>query len=176
MNTESTTHRRRRNTGRRYRNNNRSDYSRGKGKPYNKKKTGFSLLGFLKSLFGIKSKPAPAVKFEREERPKREAGVSGEQTSSSSRIQAMLETEPDVTTPKLYVGNLPYETSESDLFDMFAQVGSVKNVEIVRDRQSNSKGFGFVEMQTLETAKAAAEKLHRSEFMGRELVVSGAKV
>ena len=83
----------------------------------------------------------------------------------------------EITTPKLYVGNLAYEAAESDLFDLFSKVGAVKNVEVAMDRRSNrSKGFGFVEMETLETAKAAAEKLNRTDFMGRQIVVSGAKL
>ena len=78
-------------------------------------------------------------------------------------------------TPRLYVGNLSYDTSESDLFDFFSQVGAIHNVEIIRDRNSNSKGFGFVEMQSMDTAKAAAEKFNGTEFMGRCIVVNGAK-
>ena len=83
----------------------------------------------------------------------------------------------EIVSPKLYVGNLAYEAGESDLFDLFSKVGAVKNVEIAMDRHANrSKGFGFVEMETLETAKDAAEKLNRTDFMGRQIVVSGAKV
>ena len=83
----------------------------------------------------------------------------------------------EITTPKLYVGNLAYEAVESDLFDLFSKVGAVKNVEVAMDRRTNrSKGFGFVEMETIETAKAAAEKLNRTDFMGRQIVVSGAKL
>jgi len=67
--------------------------------------------------------------------------------------------------------------SLSDLFDLFSKVGAVKNVEIAMDRHANrSKGFGFVEMETLETAKEAAAKLNRTDFLGRQIVVSGAKV
>jgi RNA recognition motif-containing protein len=83
----------------------------------------------------------------------------------------------EIVSPKLYVGNLAYEAAESDLFDLFSKVGAVKNVEIAMDRHANrSKGFGFVEMETLETAKEAAAKLNRTDFMGRQIVVSGAKV
>ena len=83
----------------------------------------------------------------------------------------------EIVSPKLYVGNLAYEAAESDLFDLFSKVGAVKNVEIAMDRHANrSKGFGFVEMETLETAKDAAAKLNRTDFMGRQIVVSGAKV
>ncbi|NJK92880.1 MAG: RNA-binding protein [Blastochloris sp.] len=76
---------------------------------------------------------------------------------------------------KLYIGNLSYETSESDLFDLFSKVGSVVNSEVVRDGQSRSKGFGFVEMAELDKAKEAAEKYHRTDFMGRQIVVAGAR-
>jgi RNA recognition motif-containing protein len=83
----------------------------------------------------------------------------------------------EIVSPKLYVGNLSYEAAESDLYDLFAKVGSVKNVEIAMDRRANrSKGFGFVEMETLETAKEAAAKLNRTDFLGRQIVVSGAKL
>lgn len=83
----------------------------------------------------------------------------------------------EIVSPKLYVGNLSYEAAESDLFDLFSKVGEVKNVEIAMDRHANrSKGFGFVEMQSLETAKEAAAKLNRTDFMGRQIVVSGAKL
>jgi RNA recognition motif-containing protein len=83
----------------------------------------------------------------------------------------------EILSPKLYVGNLAYEASESDLFDLFSKVGAVKNVEIAMDLHANrSKGFGFVEMEELETAKEASAKLNRTDFMGRQIVVSGAKV
>jgi hypothetical protein len=86
-------------------------------------------------------------------------------------------TPQEITTPKLYVGNLSYDAVESDLFDLFSKVGHVKNVEVAMDRHANrSKGFGFVEMESLETAKEAAEKLNRTDFMGRQIVVSGAKL
>jgi len=86
-------------------------------------------------------------------------------------------TPQEIVSPKLYVGNLAYEAAESDLFDLFSKVGHVKNVEIAMDRHANrSKGFGFVEMETLETAKEAAAKLNRTDFMSRQIVVSGAKL
>ena len=86
-------------------------------------------------------------------------------------------TPQEIVSPKLYVGNLSYDAAESDLFDLFSKVGAVKNVEVAMDRHSNrSKGFGFVEMESLDTAKEAAAKLNRTDFMGRQIVVSGAKV
>jgi RNA recognition motif-containing protein len=86
-------------------------------------------------------------------------------------------TPQEITTPKLYVGNLSYDAAESDLFDLFSKVGEVKIVEVAKDRHSGrSKGFGFVEMAALETAKEAADKFNRTDFMGRQIVVSGAKL
>jgi hypothetical protein len=82
----------------------------------------------------------------------------------------------EVTSPKLYVGNLSFEATESDLFELFSGVGSVKNAEIVTHKYNEkSKGFGFVLMQTVEEAKRAVTELHDKEFLGRKLVVSGAK-
>ncbi len=124
---------------------------------------------------------------ERTERPDRaergertERGPRPERTERADRPARSERPEPEpqeITTPKLYVGNLAYEAGESDLFDLFSKVGHVKNVEIAMDRRANrSKGFGFVEMEVLETAKEAAEKLNRIDFMGRQIVVSGAKM
>ncbi len=115
---------------------------------------------------GGSSRPDFKDKEPRAERPRRE------ERTPKAEIPPQ-----EITSPKLYVGNLAYEAAERDLFDLFSKVGLVKNVEIAMDRHSNrSKGFGFVEMGTLETAKEAAEKLNRTDFMGRQIVVSGAKV
>jgi RNA recognition motif-containing protein len=103
---------------------------------------------------------------ERTERPRRE-----------DRPPKAESTPQEIVSPKLYVGNLAYEAAESDLHDLFSKVGLVKNVEVAMDRHSGrSKGFGFVEMESLDTAKEAAAKLNRTDFMSRQIVVSGAKV
>ena len=82
----------------------------------------------------------------------------------------------EVTTPKLYVGNLSFDATESDLFDLFRGVGMVQNAEVVCHRDSQlSKGFAFVMMGSTEEALRAVEVLHDKDFMGRKLVVSGAK-
>jgi RNA recognition motif-containing protein len=82
----------------------------------------------------------------------------------------------EVTSPKLYVGNLSFDATESDLFELFKGVGSVASSEIVSHKQTEkSKGFGFVTMASIEEAKRAVDVLHDKEFMGRKLVVSGAK-
>jgi len=82
----------------------------------------------------------------------------------------------EVTSPKVYVGNLSFDAGESDLSELFAGVGSVQNAEIVSHRDTQkSKGFGFVTMANVDEAKRAVTELHDKEFMGRRLVVSGAK-
>ena len=82
----------------------------------------------------------------------------------------------EVTSAKLYVGNLSFEATESDLFELFSGVGSVRNAEIVTHKYNEkSKGFGFVMMATVEEAQRAVAELHDKEFLGRKLVVSGAK-
>jgi hypothetical protein len=82
----------------------------------------------------------------------------------------------EVTSPRLYVGNLSFDATESDLFELFNGVGHVQNAEVVSYRHNQrSKGFAFVQMQTVEEAKRAVQELHDKEFLGRRLVVSGAK-
>jgi RNA recognition motif-containing protein len=82
----------------------------------------------------------------------------------------------EVTSPRLYVGNLSFDATESDLFNLFNGVGHVQNAEVVSYRHNQrSKGFAFVQMQSIEEAKRAVEELHDKEFLGRKLVVSGAK-
>jgi hypothetical protein len=82
----------------------------------------------------------------------------------------------EVTTPRLYVGNLSFDATESDLFELFNGVGSVQNAEVVTYKHNQrSKGFAFVQMLTVEEAQRAVRELHDKEFMGRKLLVSGAK-
>jgi hypothetical protein len=82
----------------------------------------------------------------------------------------------EVTSPRLYVGNLSFDATESDLFELFNGVGHVQNAEVVTYRHNQrSKGFAFVSMQTIEEAQRAVDELHDKEFLGRKLVVSGAK-
>jgi cold-inducible RNA-binding protein len=77
---------------------------------------------------------------------------------------------------KLYVGNLTYGTTEADLQTLFAASGTVKSVQIIKDRDSGqSKGFGFVEMTTQEEAQNAIKALNGKEVDGRALTVNLAK-
>ncbi len=82
----------------------------------------------------------------------------------------------NVESNRLYLGNLSYEASESDLEELFKGIGNVRRVEIVYNRQTHrSKGYGFIDMMNQDEAKRAVEVLHDQFFMGRRLVVNGAK-
>ncbi len=77
---------------------------------------------------------------------------------------------------KLYVGNLSFNTSQQDLSDLFAAVGTVESTNIIEDRETGrSRGFGFVEMSSKEEGKSAIEQLNGKEIDGRELKVNEAK-
>ena len=80
-----------------------------------------------------------------------------------------------VSNRRLYVGNLSYEATESDLEDVFMGIGEVTSVEIIYNpRTHKSKGYAFVEMKRLEDAVRSVDILHNQPFMGRNLLVSGA--
>jgi RNA recognition motif-containing protein len=77
---------------------------------------------------------------------------------------------------KLYVGNLPYTTTDADLQSLFAQAGTVTSASVVKDRDSGrSKGFGFVEMSTADEAQQAISQLDGKDFQGRTLKVNIAR-
>jgi RNA recognition motif-containing protein len=132
----------------------------------------------IKAFFGLAPQPAKPssnghqrrdeARAPREARPPREPRAPRE----SRKPEAI-----EVTSPRLYVGNLSYDASESDLFELFSGVGTVSNVEIVTNKHTQrSKGFGFVQMNAISEAKRAVDELHDKEYMGRKLVVSGAKL
>ncbi len=77
---------------------------------------------------------------------------------------------------KLYVGNLSFALTETQVRDLFGQFGNVESVNIITDRDSGrSKGFGFVELSTDEEAEAAVRELNGKEIEGRPLTVSEAR-
>lgn len=77
---------------------------------------------------------------------------------------------------KLYVGNLPYETTESDLQALFESAGAVASVNIVRDRATGqARGFAFVEMADGDGAQRAIDELNQHQYGGRKLTVNEAK-
>ncbi len=77
---------------------------------------------------------------------------------------------------KLYVGNLSYTTSETDLQTLFAQAGAVKSVALIKDRDSGrSKGFAFVEMENQQDMQNAISMFNGKDFQDRALSVSIAR-
>jgi cold-inducible RNA-binding protein len=77
---------------------------------------------------------------------------------------------------KLYVGNLSYDTSDTDLQNMFETHGTVRSAQVIMDRDTNrSKGFGFVEMDNADEAKAAIAALNGQEVGGRKLNINEAR-
>jgi cold-inducible RNA-binding protein len=77
---------------------------------------------------------------------------------------------------RLYVGNLPYEVSENDLQDLFAQAGPVASVTVMRDRDTGrARGFAFVEMASEGDVQVAIDRFNEQPFGGRTLTVNEAR-
>jgi RNA recognition motif-containing protein len=139
----------------------------------------------IKAFFGLAPQPAKASSngYERRERTRDESRESRESRPPREPREARAPRESrkpeniEVTTPRLYIGNLSYDAAESDLFELFSGVGTVANVEVIANKHTQrSKGFGFVQMNSVSEAKRAVEELHDKDYMGRKLVVSGAKL
>jgi RNA recognition motif-containing protein len=77
---------------------------------------------------------------------------------------------------KLYVGGLPYKTTEQDLSELFSKAGEVVSARIITDRETRrSRGFGFVEMADDSSASSAIEMFNGKDFDGRNILVTEAK-
>lgn len=77
---------------------------------------------------------------------------------------------------KLYVGGLPYSTTQDELRDTFSQAGTVTSTSIIMDKMTGrSRGFGFVEMENDADAQKAIEMWNGKDFGGRKLTVNEAK-
>lgn len=77
---------------------------------------------------------------------------------------------------KLYVGNLPYSATESELSTKFGEFGTVDSCKLITDRDTGqSKGFGFVEMSSDAEAQAATQSLDGTDYDGRPMKVNEAK-
>jgi cold-inducible RNA-binding protein len=77
---------------------------------------------------------------------------------------------------KLYVGNLSYETTETDLQTLFGQAGTVETVRVMRDMATGrARGFAFVEMASEAEAQTAIDQFNEKEFAGRRLTVNEAR-
>ncbi len=77
---------------------------------------------------------------------------------------------------KLYVGGLPYSTTDTELAEAFGKAGTVESATVISDRMTGrSKGFGFVEMASADEAKAAIDMWNDKDFGGRTLLVDVAR-
>ena len=145
----------------------------------------------IKAFFGLAPQPAKpstngSERFERSERsrgesresrPPREPREDRENRETRAPRESRKPENIEVTTPRLYIGNLSYDAAESDLLELFSGVGTVAHVEVISNKHTQrSKGFGFIQMNSVSEAKRAVEELHDKEYMGRKLVVSGAKL
>ncbi len=145
-----------------------------------------SLLARVLRFFGIgkKEEVAPARSKAKgnaqKPKPERKVRIAKGRSNEGGNPAARSERRRTTSTPptrnaRLYVGNLSYEASESELEDLFKGFGNVKSVEIIYNPHTyKSKGYAFVEMCQLKDARQAAEVLHGQPFMGRELMVSAA--
>lgn len=83
---------------------------------------------------------------------------------------------PDLLLMNIYVGNLPYSTTDADLQAMFQEFGSVQSAKVIIDRETQrSKGFGFVEMASSDEGNKAIEALNGNEVGGRQMRVNEAR-
>jgi len=77
---------------------------------------------------------------------------------------------------RLYVGNLPFDTSEDELHQLFSAHGQIVSAKLITDMETGrSRGFGFVEMSTEDEAKAAIDKMNKAKVGDRELTVNEAR-
>ena len=141
-------------------------------RPVSKAPAKKSLWQKITAFFGGADSPAKPAPVPRNGSAAPDRNGAARSTPRPSRKPESIE----VTTPRLYVGNLSFEATESDLFELFNGVGQVQNAEVVTYKHNErSKGFAFVQMLTVEEARRAVDELHDKEFLGRKLVVSGAK-
>jgi RNA recognition motif-containing protein len=81
-----------------------------------------------------------------------------------------------MASARLFVGNIPYSTTEDDLRALFARCGTVANVRVIMDfGTGRSKGYGFVEMGTPQEAERAIRELNNSALGGRTIIVNEAR-
>ncbi len=132
------------------------------------------------AIFGIKPQPQvqarPPKKNNDAPKKNNDAAKRNTNTAEPAAKKARQPEKVEVTSGRLYVGNLSYETTEYDIEELFKGNGTVKSVEIIYNRHTHkSKGYGFVEMLKPADAKNAVDVHHDQPFMGRNLIVNGAK-
>lgn len=132
------------------------------------------ILSFL--TFGLLGKPKAKAKPTRKPEATQARQPAAKPPKASEEAKKPKRNRTEVTSARLYVGNLDYSTGETELEELFKGVGNVLSAEVVTNpRTQQSKGFAFVEMGSIEEAKRAVGTLDDQEFMGRRLIVSGAR-
>jgi len=77
---------------------------------------------------------------------------------------------------KLFIGSLPWAVNDQGLEDLFKEFGTILSAKVIMDRETGrSKGFGFVEFEDDDAAKAAIDKLNGTDVQGRSIIVSEAR-
>ena len=130
--------------------------------------------------FGLLGKPKPTNRSKgqaKSKKPRQKEPVDhGAIIAAKKRPARNRPVAVEVTSARLYVGNLDYQAQEDDLEELFRGVGTVASAEIVTNpRTQQSKGFAFIEMGHIDEARRAVNVLHDQDFMGRKLLVTGAK-
>lgn len=168
---------------RRHNNNNRNNNRRHRmPRPEGAKEKKPSFISRVLSFFGFGKKKDDKKQGERRPKNKKAPenvrvakGRSNRTGNPAARGKRRATSVPPTKNSRLYVGNLSYEATESELEDLFKGFGHVRSVEVIYNpRTYKSKGYAFVEMVNMDDAKRAAEVLHGQPFMGRELMVSAA--
>lgn len=142
--------------------------------PAKKPSFGQRLLSIL--TFGLLGDSGKSAASGKSQTGNRKTGGNRSSQDKKPRDNKRPAEKVEVNSARLYVGNLDYKTTDSDLKEHFAKLGTVKSAEIVINRRTQqSKGFAFVEMENIDEAKKAVDAYHNEEFMGRRMLVSGAK-
>jgi len=166
------------------RNNNSNSHRR--GVPQRKNKPAQPKLSWwqkLLSKLGLYTPPAasgktPAKRSQGGQQQIQRSNSSNKPTAKkAAKKRAPKQAPPQkVDSARLYVGNLSYDVGEQDLVELFKGFGGVKSAEVVYNKRTQrSKGFAFVQMGSVDDAKRAVEVLHEQPFMGRNMIVNGAR-
>lgn len=162
-------------------NNNRNSNSHRRGVPERKNKPNAPVLNWWQKILAkVGLYTAPGANAKASTQNAKSGGNNNAKRPANKQAAKKKAPRPappqKVDSSRLYVGNLSYDVTESDLTELFKGFGGVKTVEVVYNKRTQrSKGFAFVQMVSLDDAKRAVEVLHEQPFMGRNMIVNGAR-